>query len=145
MRRDDVTQDLFAVPAPAAPVPGSHDYRVQVSGLVGELLKAATGDRYAVAAQMSRLAGRDVSKMMLDGYSSEAREEFNLPLYLVPALEVACGTHLLTQWLVSIRGGRLLIGREALTAELGRLEQLRDEAAASIRAVKKRMGESHHG
>lgn len=139
MIRDGLTGDLFAVPTPAQPVPGSHDYRSQVSGLVGDILKQAADDRYAIASRMSRLAGKDVSKAMLDGYSAESREEFNLPLYLLPALEAACGTHAITHWLVHVRGGRLLIGREALTAELGRLEQLRDEASHAIRDLKKRM------
>lgn len=142
MRRDTQTADLFfEVPRPANPLPGSHDYRVQVSALVGEVLKAAPADRFHVAAQMSRLVGKDISKHMLDAYSSEAREEFNLPLYLAPALEVASGTHLLTAWLADVRGGRLLIGREALNAELGRLEKLRDDTGGRIRDIKRRMGE----
>lgn len=141
MRRDAMTADLFDVPRPASPLPGTHDYRVQISGLVGEVLKTTQADRFAVAAQMSRLVGRDISKHMLDAYSSEAREEFNLPLYLAPALEVAAGTHLLTAWLADVRGGRLLIGREALNAELGRLEKLKEDTAGRIRDLKRRMGE----
>ncbi|MGQ0530555.1 MAG: hypothetical protein ACT4PG_12250 [Panacagrimonas sp.] len=141
MRRDVHTADLFEVPRPANPLPGTHDYRAQVSGLVADVLKAASSDRFAVAGQMARLTGKDISKHMLDAYTSEAREEFNLPFYLVPALEVAAGTHLLTAWLADVRGGRLLIGREALNAELGRLEKLREDTGCRIRDLKRRMGE----
>ena len=140
-RRDTLTLDLFEVPQPSAPLPSSADYRAQVSLLVGELLKAAEGDRHDVAARMSRLTGTDVTKYMLDAYSSEGRDTFNLPFWLVPALEAACSTHVLTNWLAGVRGGRLLIGREALTAELGKLERLRDEAGKKIRELKKVMGE----
>ncbi len=142
MARDTLTGDLFAVPRPAQALAGSHDFRPVVAGLVGQALHAAVSDRHEIAASMSRLAGRDVSKYMLDAYSSGAREEFNLPLWLVPAFEASCQTHALTAWLVDVRGGRMLIGREALNAELGRLEQLREQASKRIREVKKQMGET---
>lgn len=140
LRRDTQTLDLFAIPEPA-PLPASHDFRAVVSHLVADALKQHPADRYDAAAKISRLAGRDVSKFMLDAYASEAREEFNMPLYLVAAFEAALGTHALTNWLTSVRGGRLFIGCESLTAELGRLEQIRDNATKKIRELKRRMGE----
>jgi hypothetical protein len=145
MRRiqDTLTRDLFAVPEPAPELPGTHDFRVQVAHLVGEITKAAEGDRYAVAARMSRLTGKEVSKNMLDAYASEGREDHNLPLYLAPALEVSCASYLLTNWLADVRGGQLLIGREALMAELGRLERSRDVASQNIKRLKVQLGESH--
>jgi hypothetical protein len=144
-RPDDSTLDLFVVPRAADPLPGSHDCRVLVCELVASALKQCVDDRYAVAASMSRLTGRDVSKYMLDAYSSPAREEFNLPLYLAPAFEATCRTHVLSSWLAEIRGGRLMIGRDALNAELGRLEKMRDDAAVKIKEIKKQMnrGESN--
>lgn len=90
----------------------------------------------------SRLTGSEVSKYMLDAYASAARDTFNLPFWLVPVLETVCGTHDLTNWLVGVRGGKLLVGREALTADLGRLERARDEAGRLIKELKKRMGEA---
>lgn len=140
-RRDDHTLDMFEVPQPVAPMPASMGYRPTVSALVAEILKAADGDRVEIAARMTRIAGVEVSKYMLDAYASEGRQEFNLPLWLVPAFESACDSHDLTNWLVGVRGGRLLIGKEALTAELGRLERVRDQAGQRIRDLKKRMGE----
>jgi len=140
--KDDRTLDLFEVPQPAAPLPGAMDYRSVVAGLVGEVLRAAGVDRHEIAARCSRLSGKDVSKYMLDAYTSEAREEFNLPLWLVPALEEACGTHDVTNWLVATRGGRLLIGREALTADLGKLERQKLEVEQLIKKLKKQLGDA---
>ncbi len=143
MRRETRTieMDFFEVPRPANPCPGSHDYRTQVSEIVSKMLADSPDDRYAIAASMSRLLGRDVSKYMLDAYSAPGREEYNLPFYLVAALEVACHSHALTLWLTDVRGGRLLIGKEALNAELGRLQKQRDDAAVRMRELKKMMGE----
>lgn len=141
-RRDSLTLDLFEVPQPAAPLPASMNYRSQVSEMVSHLLKVAEGDRFEIAARCARLTGINVSKMMLDAYSSEGRDTFNLPFWLVPALEQACKTHVLTNWLVATRGGRMLLGREVLTAELGKWERQKEEAARVIKELKKMMGES---
>ncbi|SNT06983.1 hypothetical protein [Pseudomonas segetis] len=138
--KDDKTFDLFEVPQPTLAAPGQGNYSVQISELVGELLKSSEHDRYEVAARMSRLSGDDVSKAMLDAWSSPARTDHNLPLYRVPLLEEVCASHLLTNWLVGLRGGRVAYGRDALLAELGRLERTRDESARKARELKRQMG-----
>lgn len=141
MTHDPHTADMFAIPHPAEPLPASHDYRAQVAHLVGEALREGGADRHRVAAEMSRLTGREITKTMLDAYASEGRDTFNLPLWEVPALEAACRTHVIGAWLAGVRGGRLLVGRETLTAELGRLEQAREAAGRRIRDLKRLMGE----
>lgn len=135
---DNVTRDLFEIPEPAA-MPAGMDYRATVSHLVGQMLKAADGDRHDVAARTSRLTGTNVSKCMLDAYSSDARDTFNLPMYLVPALESACESLDLSNWLATVRGGRLLVGRDALAGELARLERQRADAQKKITALRKVM------
>lgn len=139
--RDAQTEDMFAVPQAVAPNPATYDYRDTVAELIAGILREAEGDRFDIAARISRLTGTEVSKWMLDAYTSPAREAFNAPFWLLPALEEACGSYQLTNWLTTIRGGRLLIGRQALDAELGKLERIRDEAGRRIRDLKKQMGD----
>lgn len=139
-RRDKRTTDLFAYPRPAEPHPGAYDYRNAVAHLVSEILREADGDRFELAARISQLSDRDVSKWMLDAYSAESREGHNLPYWIVPALETACQTYRLTNWLVDVRGGELLVGREALDAELGRLERQRTKINERLRELR-RLGE----
>lgn len=139
--RDSVTPDLFEIPQPVTPNPASMDYRAEVSAMVGLALKDADGDRHDISARMTRLSGHDVSKYMLDAWSSEGRDAYNMPFYQAPVLEVACGTHLFTNWLAAKRGGKLLIGREALNAELGKLERMREQCARQIKQLKRVMGE----
>lgn len=138
-RRDPLTLDLFEVPQPVAPLPASMDYRAQMSALIAAMLKKTNKDRFEIAAVCSRLSGTEVSKYMLDAYASEARETFNIPLWLVPVLEEACESHDLTNWLVAVRGGRLYLGKEVLSAELGNLEKEREEIMRLIKEVKSRM------
>lgn len=138
-RRDHHTGDMFAIPRPACADPGAMDYRRAVSGLVAEMLAGAAAaglDRYEVASRASRLTGKDVSKAMLDGYTAESREEFNVPLWLSPVLETVCSSTLLTAWAAGVRGGQLLVGADTIDAEIGRIERERDTAAERLRQLK---------
>jgi hypothetical protein len=141
MKRDQFTVDLFEVPQPAAPIAATMNYSAEVSHLVSDMLAGSGLDRYQVAAEVSRLTGREFSKAMLDGYTSEARDTFNLPLYKVPALETACRSHQLTSWLADKRGARILIGRETLAAELGKLENMRSQLGERIKQVRRVLGQ----
>ena len=143
MRRvkDDKTLDIFAVPQPVLSIPGNGNYAVAVSELVSEILKHSDLDRYEIAARMSRLSGDEVSKNMLDAWSSPARTDHNLPLYRASLLEEVCASHVLTNWLVHLRGGRVAYGREALDTELGRWERVAAEATRKARELKRMLGE----
>ena len=132
---------LFDIPEPPSTLPGSQGHRVTVCHLVGEMLKATPKDRWAIAGEMTRLCDREVSKHMLDAYAAEGREEFNIPAYLIPPLEIATECYAFTRWLAEIRGGRLLVGREALNGELGRLERQRDETTRRIKNLRHLMGD----
>lgn len=143
MRRvkDTATIDIFEVPQPVVPAPGSGNYAAQVSELVGSILKSSPHDRYEIAAQMSRLSGDDVSKHMLDAWSSPGRSEHNIPLYRVPLLEEVCQSHAFTDWLVHLRGGRVAYGREALAAQYGKMQQMKDRLHQEMRELKRLMGD----
>lgn len=146
-RRDVATGDLFtSIPQPVAANPGALDFRSQVASLIAEMLDVARAndpslDRYQVAASVSRLVGREVSKAMLDGYTSESREAFNLPFWMLPAMEHVCGTTLLTEWLAITRGGRLVLGPAALDSEIGRMQNQMEadkERLKTLRELRRR-------
>ncbi len=140
-KKDDLTLDIFEVPRPLFVNPCA--FRVQVSELVSEMLASAKGagfERCDVAAQMSHIAGEDISKAMLDAWSSPARIDHNLPFYRAALLEQVCGSHQLTDLLVTVRGGRVSYGRDALLAELGRVESIRDEAGRKARELRRQIG-----
>ena len=143
MRRvkDTQTLDIFEVPAPVVPLPGSGNYASQVSELVAIVLKDCPVDRYEVAAQMSRLSGDDVSKHMLDAWSSPARSDHNIPFYRIPLLEEVCKSHVFTDWIVHLRGGRVAYGREALAAEYGKRQQMLEKLKHDMKELKKLMGD----
>jgi len=146
--RDVATGDLFAsIPQPAPAEPGSMDFRTRVAILIREMLDAARAadpalDRYEVAARVSRLVGKEISKAMLDAYTAESRDAYNAPAWLMPALEHVCISHLYSNWNADIRGGRLVLGAAALDAEIGQIQEQIEalrERSTGLRALRRRV------
>lgn len=138
-RGNAFTGDLFDIPKQPRLLPGSMDFRTTVCELLTDMLADAHKagmDRHEVAAQASRLTGKDVTKNMIDGYTSPAREEFNCPLWLGPVLEVVCKGTPLATWHASVHGGRLMVGAETIDAEIGRLMSEQEQAAARLKDLK---------
>ena len=145
MRRivDTLTGDLFSSIPQAHPMtPGAWRFRGEIAHVMGEAIKACTKDRYQIAADMSRLLGREISVNTLDKYTSEASEEH------IPNLETAIAFDAVTEQMAlanlyaSKLGCRVLPGKDSLLAELGRLEQMKGEIAKQEKAIKRVLGES---
>jgi hypothetical protein len=143
MRRlhDPLTLDMFEVPVPRAPMPGALDIGLAIRHLVSDLLKVSPRNRFEIAARMSELLGHEVSKHQLDAWTAESREGWRFPLEYLAAFEVAIETHQLTIWLATLRGCKVLVGKEALDAEIGKLERIRDSAGKKIKELKHALGE----
>lgn len=141
-RSDGLTGELFAnIPQPAPAIAGGMDYRTQIAVIVGDMVAEAKThdgdlDRPMIAAKVTRLTGKDVSKSMLDGYTAESRDAFNLPLWLVPALESVCNSTALSSWLAGVRGGRLVLGPEAIDAAIGRIQRERADLDEQLKHLK---------
>jgi hypothetical protein len=140
-RHDPLTLDLFEVPVARAPLPGALAVGPALRHLLADLLKASPRQRFEIAAHMSELTGQEITKHQLDSWTADSREGWRFPLEYLPAFEVAVQTHDLTAWLADLRGCKVLVGKEALDAEVGKLERLRDEAGRKIKQLKHAMGE----
>lgn len=143
MRRhhDTLTPDLFEVPVPTVPLPGALNFSLALRHLITEAIKHCPLNREEVAARMSELVGEPITKHQLNAWTAESREDWRFPLEYLPAFEVACSTTVLTAWIASTRGGKVLMGKEALDAEIGKLERMKEEAARKIKQLKHAMGE----
>lgn len=143
MRRvhDPLTLDLFEIPVPRVPMPGALDVGIAVRHRISDLLKDSPRNRFEIAARMSELLGHEITKHQLDSWTAESREGWRFPLEYLPAFEVAVETHLVTTWLADLRGCKVLVGKEALDAEIGKLERLKEAAAKKIKELKHAMGE----
>jgi hypothetical protein len=139
---DPLTLDLFfEVPTPHAPLPGALSFSLALRHLLSEALKSCPKSRAEIAALMSELAGEAITKHQLDAWTAESREGWRFPLEYLPAFEVAVETTALTAWIARVRGGKVLMGKDALDAEIGKLERLKEDAARKIKQLKHAMGE----
>ncbi|KIX14966.1 hypothetical protein [Dethiosulfatarculus sandiegensis] len=137
--RDTLTLNLFNVPTPAPPLTGNLDLDVPLRTALADALKHADDDRHKIAAEMSRLTGREVSKFMLDAYTAESRQDHNFPFRYAAAFEQATGSYCLTNLLAQARGCEVLVGEDALFAELGRIEKMETELKQQKAALKRFM------
>lgn len=136
---DLLTGDLFEVPQPVAPIAGVLSCRAQIANVMSDALKGL--DRYEVAMQMSKLLGREFSKHILDAYTAESREEHMPPIDTAIAFDMATGGMHLLNFYAQKLGARLVVGRENLNWQLGKLEHMREELARQIKQVRQALGE----
>lgn len=130
-RRTDIRQfaleGLFEIPQPVAPTEGSLDYESELCRVLSRSLKETPRSRAQVAADMSVLTGKTITESMLNTWTAESRELHRFPFAFAAAFEVACETTCLQQIMASKRGSVVLVGEDALLAELGRLERTQNE------------------
>lgn len=103
------------------------DFRQEVATQVASLLKQAPVSREQIADEMTRLTGVRVSKYMLDAWSSESRDAYNVPFWAIPALMIACKSVGPAEWVTERVKGRAIFGNDVEFTEIGRLCVMRDE------------------
>jgi hypothetical protein len=99
----------------------------RICSAVGTVLASDKRPREVIAAEMSVLLDEDVSRAMLDAYSSPARADHKVPMSRFLALLVVTGRQDLLDPLLREIGAALLVGDEVKTARLGQIEQLMAE------------------
>lgn len=145
MRRiaDTLTGDLFSCIPQAHPMtPGAWRFRGEIAHIMGEAIKSCSKDRYQIAADMSRLLGREISVNTLDKYTSEASEDHIPNLETAIAFDAATEQVALVSLFASKLGCRVLPGKEYLQTELGRLVQMRDNIGKQEKAIKQILGKA---
>lgn len=128
----------FDAPSPAQGEAALAGIEQRVCRTVGSVLASDGRAREVIAAQMSVLLGEDVSRAMLDAYSSPARTEHKVPFSRLMALIAVTGRHDLLDPLMREIGAALLVGEEVHTARLGHI----DRQIAQLQAEKKRIAGS---
>lgn len=139
---DTLTGDLFSSIPQAHPMtPGSWNFRREIAVVMGDAIKACHKDRWQIAADMSRLIGREISANTLDKYTSEASEDHIPNLETAIAFDAATEQTALADFFARKLGCRVLPGKDSLLAELGRIEQMKGDLAKQEKAIKRILGE----
>ncbi len=140
---DKLTLDMFDGIPKAHPMnAGAWRFRTEIAHVMGEAIKACEKDRYQIAADMSRLLGREISINTLDKYTSEASEEHIPNFETAIAFDASTGQMALASFFADKLGCRVLPGKESLQAELGRLQILKGDIANQEKAIKRILGEA---
>lgn len=137
---DVLTRDLFEVPVELSPTPGALDCGETIRRVLADLIKKAAHSRAEIAEQMSLLTGKKITDHSLDSWTADSREGWRFPLEYLPAFEVATETRELTAWMADLRGCRVLVGKDVLDAEIGKLERMKEDAGRRIRQLKNVIG-----
>ncbi len=119
------------LPAPVAPTsaPGALDLNTRLRQLLGEAIAASGLDREQIAEMVSPLAGRPVSKAMIDCWTGASRPH-RFPADLVPAFCATLGNTILLQGLAEAIGCTLVEGYSMQLARLGQLVVFINQAKA---------------
>lgn len=126
----------FAVPAPPDNVGDLAGLERFISATVGTVIASDGRPRELIAADMSLLLDEDVSRSMLDAYSSPARTEHKVPMSRFLALLVVTKRQDLLDPIARKIGAAVLVGEEVKTARLGHLEQRIRELQQEARSLR---------
>jgi len=113
----------FEVPAPATGPAALAGIEQRICSAVGTIIASDGRSRWELAAKVSELLDEEVSKSMLDAYSSPAREDHKVPMSRFLALVAVTGRHDLLDPLLREIGAAIVAGDEVLTVELGHIDR----------------------
>jgi hypothetical protein len=130
--------DYYIVPQPPEPAPGSLDYDTELRAVISQAIKESPHSRAIIAARMSELTGVEITLHMLNAWTAESREQHRFPFAFAAAFEIAAETSSLQLLLARKRGSLVLMGAEALDAELGLVRRQLTGLKAKERALLKR-------
>jgi len=116
--------------------PGRLNIDATVRELVSEALKRTRLSRYEVAAEMSKLLGREITKSQIDSWSAESKENHRFPLAYLNAFCEATEDKTIIRLIAERAGGYFIEGEDALYTELGKLEQMKRDILEKEKLLK---------
>lgn len=114
---------VFRAPEPATAAAALAGIEQRICRTAATMLNSDGRRREHIAAEMSVLLDEEISRAMLDAYSSPARTEHKVPMSRFLALVAVTGRHDLLDPVLREIGAALLVGTEVNTARLGHLDR----------------------
>lgn len=117
----------FEVERRPEPTPGALDYDARVRNLLSTAIKESDRSRAEIAAAMTDLVYGDagegeITKAQLDSWTAPSRADWRFPLAYLPAFVKATNAHWLLDTIAESVGCKVLVGAEAVMAQVGALE-----------------------
>lgn len=138
-KRDLYTIDMFGMPPEPVSGPGGLSCREEIAQVMSDAVKGK--NRLDVVEDMSALLGRHVLPSVFNNYMSVSRPDAIPPLDTAIAFDLATGSGALADFFAQKIGAKIVVGKEALDVELGKLERQQYECSQKIKILKKAMEE----
>ncbi|MDE2595982.1 MAG: hypothetical protein KGL44_03795 [Sphingomonadales bacterium] len=128
----------FAAPQPAREAAALAGLEQRICRAVGTILNSDSRPREILAAEVSVLLDDEVTRPMLDAYSSPARDGHKVPMSRFLALVAVTHRHDVLDRLMREIGAAVLVGEEILTARMGQIDTEMARLAEERKALKAR-------
>ncbi len=120
----------------AEPEPGSLDIDAALRATMSKAISRSGKSRYQIAAEMSELTSKDITKTMLDSWTSEARVEHRFPSAFLPAFCIACRNFDPLKLIGKFSSCEVLETSEAVYAEIARIERQKEDLDRRVNQLK---------
>ena len=132
---EEIQEKIEAKEGNTEMIPGSMNISVQLRNELSEGLKISMMSRHQVAARMSELAGVEITKSQLDSWTAESKEYHRFPAEYLPAFCMVTGYKKPLMMMARLVQCYLLESREALLAQLGKINQTKKDLARQEKTV----------
>lgn len=116
--------------------PGSFNISSQIRAELSEGLRRSGFSRFEVAARMSELIDTEITKSQLDSWTAESKEYHRFPAEYLPAFCYVTGHKEPLRLIAKLVQCHLLESKEALLAEIGRIDQAKRDLTRREKAVR---------
>ena len=112
---------------------GSLNIHTSLCHAMTRAIKDSGQSRWQIAGRMSHLLGVEISKYMLDAWTSQSKEGHRIPAGYIPAFCASTGSHEPLRILTDAAGLYCLPGPDALRAEIQRCSEEEERMRAERR------------
>jgi len=118
------------------PQTGTLNITLQLQEIIDKCIGQCSFSRDIIAGRMSELTGHQITRCMLDSWTSSAKQKHRFPAEFLPAFCTAVGTYEPISFLARKSGIFTMPDKEVLMAEMARKIETREEANREIKKIK---------
>ncbi|MEN6422074.1 MAG: hypothetical protein ABFD76_09005 [Smithella sp.] len=118
------------------PKTGTLNITLQLQEIIDKCIGQSPLSRDIIAGRMSELTGHQITRVMLDSWTSSAKQKHRFPAEFLPAFCVAVENNTPLNFLAGKCGIFTMLDKDVLLAEMARKMSTRDEANKEIKKIK---------
>jgi len=120
-------------------IQANFDIDAQLRRWLSTAIKASPLSRFAIAARLSELQGREISKFQLDSWTAESKDGYRLPAEFIPALCFILNDLGGLRIQAAPLGVKIMENRDLMFLEYGRLRRMESAIRMKKKQLEKRL------